>query len=214
MTTIKRVFKLLPNIKMRETITLGSQNEKKWTKAKKIVGLALAATLLFTPTLSTAQETNASGQKQDKKEIVQKTPAVEEADTTIAWDGAVSWSNLESWKISQEEIQEYLRNHKEELVKHVDEETAEAVYKEVMGNKRVQGLIEDIVNRDDIKQAALEGNEEYIQQEVNKSIEKATIGPRLETLWSGALAWAFVTFIVIMLITSGNGIKFGRGKKS
>ena len=214
MTTIKKVFKLLPNIKMRETITLGSQNEKKWTKAKKIVGLALAATLLFTPTLSTAQETNASGQKQDKKEIVQKTSAVEEADSTIAWDEAVSWSNLVSWKISQEEIQEYLRNHKEELVKHVDEETAEAVYKEVMGNKRVQGLIEDIVNRDDIKQAALEGNEEYIQQEVNKSIEKATIGPRLETLWSGALAWAFVTFIVIMLITSGNGIKFGRGKKS
>ena len=195
---------------MREKTTLSSQNEKKWTKGKKIVGTALAATLLVTPAVSSAQETNVPEKNQDKKEIVSKTPVVAKADSTITWDEAVSRLNLEpglEWKeISQEEIQEYLKNHKEDLIQNIEDEklskeTAEILYKEIMGNKQVQEFIEEMVNRDDIRQAVLEGDEEYIKKEVSRGIRDKNRTSRL---------YGIMPLLLFFL----SGILFGKVLKS
>ena len=183
---------------MREKTTLMSQNKGKWQK-RKLAGAALATVLLLTPTVAFATSGKCFWKNQDKKEIVAKTPAVAKSDSTITWEETVSWPNLEPnpewWEISQEEIQEYIKNHKKELVENIDKQVAEELYKEIIVDETIQEVIKDLVNDADIRQAVLDGNEEYIKQEIARKIVSpwerllasliAYIGALLIGYWAG-----------------------------
>ena len=162
---------------------------------KAAAGAVLATTLLLIPTVSSAQGVKVSKKNQPEKQIVEKAPVVEsDSDTTITWDGFMGGPNLEpdpEWlEISEEEIQkyiqEYIENHKEDLIKRlkdekINEQAFDIVYKDVMNNEEIQDIIEEMVKRADIKQAVLDGDEKYIQLAVNKFILK----DRKNRFWGG-----------------------------
>lgn len=130
--------------------------------------------------------------------IVGENSAVANWDSIITWDEAVSWPNLEPdpklWEISQEDVRKFLREHKESFKDFVDKKTFEAVYKEVLWNEKIQNFIEKMVNREDIRQAVLEGDIKYIQQEVEEELKSSK---RHEFV-----SWWFVWFDISMIVVA------------
>lgn len=193
---------------MREKTTLGPQNGGERLTRKLVEGV-LAIALLLNPASSSAQEVKTLGQKQDKKGFVANAPIVEREDSTITWDEAISWPNFEPnprwWEISQEEIQEYLKNHEKELqeliIKNIseeklDNETKEIVYNVLTNDEEIISVINEMVNDEDVRRAVLDWDKEYVQKELRSRLEDMfETNSLLKYLW-----WLTVLEIILTII--------------
>lgn len=212
----KKLFILLPNIQMTTINTLNPFNlnvvrddtNKKWKKRLLwLANFALWGTLLFGKVSDwNAQEIVTQERNEITKEIVvSKTQA--DIDSTISYDEAKQLLNEEKIEISTEEIQEYIMNNREEfeeyvknnveeLNKIIDKETMDMLYEEIENNEDIKSMINKMVNRDDIKIAAMKGNTEYIQKQIKIALNDINSNRYIkQSLSFGAFMLFFGLFI-------------------
>lgn len=203
----KKLFILLQNIQMTTTNSYNMvdtvDTNKKVTLKWAMITFALFAALFGKNVTWVAQNTQKT--KENLKEIIISTPTQKENDSTIMYNDAKWLENWEEIGITSEEIQEYLENHKEEIVQTInkeklDDKSKEVVYEELMNNKKIQFVIEKMVNDQDTRKAVLEWDSVQIQMELQKELEVEFETHRfLKTIWSLEV-FLFIINIIIGII--------------
>ena len=170
----------------------------------------------------------ASAQKQislEKKDLIESaisTPNQKQDSSTISYDGAKQLLNVGKREISTEEIQEYIQNNREEfeeyiknngkeLNKIIDKQTRDMLYEQLANDEDIKSMINEMVNRDDIRNAVIKGNTEYVQEQIKEELYhkfnlnrfEEVVGESVIFLFKAAVygfIWLFILYIIASVI--------------
>lgn len=176
---------------------LGKQTKKKNLKTK-IVAPALAWVLMLSWTAATGQWSKIEDEIINKKEIVVNPTEEKSSDTTIDYNSARAFNSNETDEISTEEIREFIMNNKDEIMSNINDITRKKIYDELIRNRDIFKMVKKLTYDEEIREAALNWDNETIQKKVNKEIEKIKrINPDSFTIaWISLIIWMFVWYLI------------------
>lgn len=173
-------------------------NPKKRSLKTKIVAPALAWVLMLSWTAATGQWSRIEDKRVNKKEIVVNSTEEKSSDTTIDYNTAKTIIKNKTEEVSTEEIKEFIINNKEEILGNINDITREKIYDELIRNRDIFKMVKKLTYDEEIREAALNWDNETIQKKVNKEIEKIKlINPDSFTIaWISLIIWMFVWYLI------------------
>lgn len=173
-------------------------NPKKRSLKTKIVAPALAWVLMLSWTAATGQWSRIEDERVNKKEIVVNSTEEKSSDTTIDYNTAKTINKNKTEEVSTEEIKEFIINNKEEILGNINDITREKIYDELIRNRDIFKMVKKLTYDEEIREAALNWDNETIQKKVNKEIEKIKrINPDSFTIaWISLIIWMFVWYLI------------------
>jgi len=173
-------------------------NPKKRSLKTKIVAPALAWVLMLSWTAATGQWSRIEDKRVNKKEIVVNSTEEKSSGTTIDYNTAKTIIKNKTEEVSTEEIKEFIINNKEEILGNINDITREKIYDELIRNRDIFKMVKKLTYDEEIREAALNWDNETIQKKVNKEIEKIKlINPDSFTIaWISLIIWMFVWYLI------------------
>ena len=173
-------------------------NPKKRSLKTKIVAPALAWVLMLSWTAATGQWSRIEDERVNKKEIVVNSTEEKSSDTTIDYNTAKTINKNKTEEVSTEEIKEFIINNKEEILGNINDITREKIYDELIRNRDIFKMVKKLTYDEEIREAALNWDNETIQKKVNKEIEKIKrINPdSLSIALISLIIWMFVWYLI------------------
>lgn len=171
----------MKNLLPTPSTSVETAKTKKWWTWKNVLWTGALLLALALPWNASAQE-QISPEKKDSIECIVPTQTQKQDSSTISYNEAKQLLNGEKREISTEEIQEYIQNNREEfeeyiknngkeLNKIIDKQTMDILYEQLANNEDVKSMINEMINRDDIRDAVIKGNTEYIQEQIKNELE-------------------------------------------
>lgn len=194
---------------------------KKWWTWRNVLWTCALFWALMLPWKASAQK-QISLEKKDLIESAISTPNQKQDSSTISYDGAKQLLNVGKREISTEEIQEYIQNNREEfeeyiknngkeLNKIIDKQTRDMLYEQLANDEDIKSMINEMVNRDDIRNAVIKGNTEYVQEQIKEELYhkfnlnrfEEVVGESVIFLFKAAVygfIWLFILYIIASVI--------------
>ena len=171
-------------------------NPKNRSLKTKIVAPALV--LMLSWTAATGQWSRIEDERVNKKEIVVNSTEEKSSDTTIDYNTAKTINKNKTEEVSTEEIKEFIINNKEEILGNINDITREKIYDELIRNRDIFKMVKKLTYDEEIREAALNWDNETIQKKVNKEIEKIKrINPdSFSIALISLIIWMFVWYLI------------------
>lgn len=211
----------MKNLLPTPSTSVETAKTKKWWTWRNVLWTGALLLALALPWNASAQE-QISPEKKDSIECIVPTQTQKQDSSTISYNEAKQLLNGEKREISTEEIQEYIQNNREEfeeyiknngkeLNKIIDKQTMDILYEQLANNEDVKSMINEMINRDDIRDAVIKGNTEYIQEQIKEELYykfnlnrfEEALGKGIIFLFKAAVygfIWLFMLYIIASLI--------------